>query len=215
MTQLTSPYATDVDRTTALMPVEGRPGEFVVDLDAGWSSLVGTHGGCMSSLAVRAAESLALDRSVRTASTSCLRSGRVGPAELSVREVRRGRSISTMVAELVQDNRMPFTGRRACLAGYVRPLEGRPVDAAWLMMAADCFPPPAFAQTEAPIGGMSIDMTVHVHRSGFRLQDDAWPVGSFVIDDSAGGLAVEHGPLTRMDGAVVAESFQTRLTVGR
>ena len=63
-------------------------------------------------------------------------------------------------------------------------------------MAADCFPPPAFARTEAPIGGMSIDMTVHVHRSGFRLPDDGWLVGSFEIDDSAGGLAVEHGRLT-------------------
>ena len=112
-------------------------------------------------------------------------------------------------------DRMPFTGPRACLAGYVRPLEARPVDAAWLVMAADCFPPPAFALTEAPIGGMSIDMTVHIHRSGFLLPDDGWLVGSFEIADSAGGLAVEHGRLTQLDGTVVAESFQTRLTVGR
>ena len=47
MTQLTSPSATDFDRTTALIPVDGRPGEFVVELDAGWSSLVGVHGGYM------------------------------------------------------------------------------------------------------------------------------------------------------------------------
>jgi acyl-CoA thioesterase len=269
MTQLTSPSATEFDRTTALLPVDGRPGEFVVELDPGWSSLVGVHGGYMSALAVRAAASLAPDRVVRTTSTSFLRSGRVGPAALSVREVRRGRSITTMVAELVQDDRilhvtrltlmtersgvdwgelraidlpppaacvtfappahvvsfgrfelrfdpdrMPFTVPRARLTGYVRPLEARPVDTAWLVMAADCFPPPAFARTEVPIGGMSIDMTVHVHRSDFRLPDDEWLVGSFEIADSAGGLAVEHGHLTRMDGTVVAESFQTRLTAG-
>jgi hypothetical protein len=112
-------------------------------------------------------------------------------------------------------DRMPFTGTRADLTGYVRPREARPVDAAWLVMAADCFPPPAFARTEAPIGGMSIDMTVHVHRSDFRLADDEWLIGSFEIADSAGGLAVEHGHLIRMDGTVVAESFQTRLTAGR
>ena len=97
----------------------------------------------------------------------------------------------------------------------MRPLEARPLDAAWLVMAADCFPPPAFVRTEAPIGGMSIDMTVHVHRSGFRLPDDGWLVGSFEIDDSAGGLAVEHGRITLTDGTVVAESFQTRLTAAR
>jgi acyl-CoA thioesterase len=270
MTQLTSLPPTDFDRTTTPIPVESRPGEFDVDLDAGWSSLVGVHGGYMSALAVRAAESLAPDRVVRTTSTSFLCAGRVGPAVLTVREVRQGRTMSTMVAELAQDgrilhvtrltlmteqlgvdwgeprlvdlpppadcvlftppahvvsfgrfqlrfdpDRMPFAGSQATLAGYVRPLEPRPLDAAWLVMAADCFPPPAFARTEAPIGGMSIDMTVHVHRSGFLLPEDGWLVGSFEIDDSAGGLAVEHGRLTLLDGTVVAESFQTRLTAER
>lgn len=259
--------ATDFDRTTEPVPVVDRPGEFAVDLDAGWSSLVGVHGGYMCSLAVRAAQALAPDREVRTVSTSFLRTGRVGPAELTLRAVRRGRTITTMLAELSQDQqlvavsrltlmaprsgaewgerwpvelpapadcesfappehiasfgrfalrfdplRMPFTGDRAHIVGYVRPLEGRPVDAAWLVMAADCFPPPAFARVEPPIGGMSIDLTVHVHRSGFDL-GDGWLAGSFEIDDSTGGLAVERGRLTRMDGTVVAESFQTRLTV--
>jgi acyl-CoA thioesterase len=229
--------------------------------------LVGVHGGYMCALALRAAATIAPDRDVRTMSTSFLRTGRVGPAALSVREVRRGRTITTMVAELVQDdqilivsrltlmaarpglewseprppdlpppadcvpfsppahvvsfgrfearfdpNRMPFAGDRAQIGGYVRPLEGRPVDAAWLVMAADCFPPPAFARVEPPTGGMSIDFTVHVHRSRFSLGDDEWLAGSFKIHDSTGGLAVEHGQLTQMDGTVVAESFQTRLT---
>ena len=59
MTQLTSPFPTDFDRTTTPVPIAARPGEFDVDLDGGWSSLVGMHGGYMSALAVRAAESLA------------------------------------------------------------------------------------------------------------------------------------------------------------
>jgi len=112
-------------------------------------------------------------------------------------------------------SRMPFSGPRADIVGYVRPLEARPVDAAWLVMAGDGFPPPAFARTEQPVGGMSIDMTVHVHRTGFGLVDDDWLVGSFEIADSTGGLAVERGRLTRMDGTIVAESFQTRLTTQR
>ena len=65
---------------------------------------------------------------------------------------------------------------------------------------------------EAPIGGMSIDMTVHVHRSGLCLGDEGWLAGSFEIHDSTGGLAVERGRITELDGTVVAESFQTRLT---
>jgi acyl-CoA thioesterase len=266
MTQLET-AVTDFDRTTALIPREGRPGEFLVDLDGGWSSLVGVHGGYLCALAVRGAESLAPDRFVRTMSTSFLRSGRVGPAVLSVRELRRGRSITTMVAEVGQDDqilivsrmtlmtarsglewserrpldlpppedcvpfsppahvvslervelrfdphRMPFDGQRAHVGGYVRPLEARPIDAAWLVMATDCFPPPAFTRAEPPTGGVSIDLTVHIHRSGFALGDDGWLAGCFEIDDSTGGIAVERVRITLMDGTVVAESFHTRLT---
>ena len=106
MTQLTDSLANDFERTTAPHPVFGRPGEFQVDLDGGWSSLVGMNGGYMSALAVRAAESLEPDRVVRTTSTSFLRSGHVGPATVSARQVRRGRSMSTVAAELVQDDQI-------------------------------------------------------------------------------------------------------------
>src|SRR5688572_18182357 len=89
MTKLTAePATTEFDRTTAVAPVPGRPGEFAVELDAGWSSLVGVHGGYMCAVAVRGAEALAEGRSVRTLTTSFLRTGEVGPATLSVRVVR-------------------------------------------------------------------------------------------------------------------------------
>src|SRR5687768_12579114 len=74
---------TDFDRTTTVVATPGRPGEFAVELDAGWSSLVGVHGGYMCALAVRGAEALAVGRSVRTLTTSFLRTGQVGPATLS------------------------------------------------------------------------------------------------------------------------------------
>jgi acyl-CoA thioesterase len=108
-------------------------------------------------------------------------------------------------------DRMPFAGTRAYVGGYVRPLEARRIDAAWLVMATDCFPPPA-SLVPSSDGRVSIDLTVHIHRSGFALGDDEWLAGSFEIDDSTGGLAVERGRITKMDGTVVAESFQTRLT---
>lgn len=259
--------ATDFDHTTNTTPIPGREGEFAVDLDAGWSSLVGVHGGYMCAIVVRAAESLVVDRTVRTVTTSFLRNAQVGPATVSVRLVRAGRAMTTMVADLVQDDRLlltsrltllvehegvewseplppdlpppaacarfelpglvshfsradsafdpatlPFNVDRARVNGYVRPLERRPIDASWLTMASDWFPPPAFSLLEPPTGGVSIDLTTHIHRTGPALDAEDWLAGDFEITNSTGGLAVEHGRITRVDGTLVAESFQTRLS---
>jgi acyl-CoA thioesterase len=259
---------TDFDRTTALAPIDGREGEFSVALDAGWSSLVGVHGGYMCAIAVRGAQSLAPDRTVRTVTTGFLRTGQVGPARLSVHEVRRGRSLSMMVADLTQHGQivttsrltlltdrkgvewtpapgddlpppercvpldpppgvahfgrvdalldptsLPFSGGdRARVRGYLRPLEPGPVDAAWLAMAVDWFPPPAFVRIAPPTGGVSIDLTTHFHQPSVVLGDDEWLIGSFEVETSSAGIAVEHGRIARRDGRLVAESFQTRLT---
>jgi acyl-CoA thioesterase len=204
---------------------------------------------------------------VRTLTTSFLRTARVGPATLSVRSVRSGRTMTTMVADLVQDGRhlitsrltlladqagvewstpvaldlpplsecveldagrvshldrvdarldpasLPFSaGERAMVRGYLRPLEGRRADAAWLAMATDWFPPPAFVRLEPPTGGVSVDLTTHIHRPQSVLDADQWLTGAFEITTSGGGLAVEHGQIATLDGVLVAESFQTRLT---
>ena len=266
MTQL-SAGVTDFDRTTTLFPDPDRPGEFAVELDHGWSSLVGIHGGYMSALTVKGAEAVAgSDRTVRTVTTSFLRPGRTGLATVSVRTVRSGRSLTTVTADVVQEGNIlvtsrltlladrggvewsavspvdvlpladcirvdsqvghfdqadgrldprhvPFTnGAQARVGGYIRPLEARVIDPAWLTMASDWFPPPAFVRLAPPTGGVSIDLTTHVHRPGLHLADDEWLVAEFAIENSTGGLAVEHGRITRLDGTVVAESFQTRLT---
>lgn len=257
----------DFDRATLVSPVSDRPGEFAGDLDEGWSSLAGVHGGYMCAVAVRGAEAHAPGRAVRTVATSFLRPGHVGPVEMAVREIRQGRSFTTLDVDLVQDdrlvlttrvtmmedrpgvewgepvvvdlppphrcvpftpqgevvhfarlesafdpNRMPFDPGSGSVSGYVRPLEPRPIDAAWLVMACDWFPPPAFSRTEAPVGGVSIDFTAHIHRQGLILGVGEWLVGTFEVPTSSAGLGVEHGRLTTMDGTVVAESFQTRLT---
>lgn len=257
----------DFGRTTAVVPISGRPGAFAVGLDAGWSSLVGVHGGYMCAIAVRGAEALVDDRSVRTVTTSFLRTGQVGPATLTVRTVRHGRSFTTMVADLVQADRLLLTsrltlmaeraglewrtstppdlpdpeecvridggsvahfervdgvidprtmpnagGERAIVQGYLRPLAPEPVDAAWLAMATDWFPPPAFVRVQPPTGGVSIDLTTHIHRPGLVLASHDWLTGVFEIKTSTAGLATEHGRIATRDGLVVAESFQTRLT---
>lgn len=274
MTQLNDVAATDFDRTTALRPVEAARSDgvtaFAVDLDAGWSSLVGAHGGYLLAIAVRGAEAVATGRDVRTATTSFLRVGTIGPARLEVREVRRSRSLSTVVADLLQDDQLvttsrmtlaedrsgvewsspaplpvppieecvpvdtagtvehllrvdarldpaslPFTdGPRAVIRGHIRPFDTRRVDAAWLAMAADWFPPPAFVRIAPPTGGISIDLTTHLHQPLVDLGEDEWLAGEFEIVTSTGGFAVEHGRIARRDGTLVSESFQTRWTAG-
>jgi acyl-CoA thioesterase len=269
MTELeVMPAVTDFDRTTTLSPVNGRPGEFTAWLDSGWSSLVGVHGGYLSALAARGARAVVPDRAVRTLATSFLQVGRVGPASLTVSELRRGRSVSTVTVDVVQDDHVvtttrltmltdrsgvewtaapppqlppvehcipvepptdiahfhrveglldpssvPFSGgARAIVRGYLRPLETRVVDAAWLAMATDWFPPPAFVRVAPPTGGVSVDLTTHLHRPHLVLDEDEWLTGSFEVVTSTGGLAVEHGRIADLDGRLVAESFHTRLT---
>jgi acyl-CoA thioesterase len=273
MTQLDAVAATDFDRTTALRPVDGDgpdrvTNNFAVDLDASWSSLIGVHGGFLVAIAVRGAERAATGRGVRTVTTSFLRAAQIGPARLEVREIRRSRSLSTVVADLFQDEHLvttsritlaeersgiewsspaplpvpapedcvpvappervehllrvdarldpgslPFTaGPRAVIRGHLRPFGTRHVDAPWLAMASDWFPPPAFVRVDPPTGGVSIDLTTHLHQPQIDLDEDEWLVGEFEIVTSTGGLAVEHGRIARRDGTLVSESFQTRWT---
>lgn len=268
VTQLSTPL-TEFDRFLRLGPLPGLAGTYDVELPDAWSALVGIHGGYLTALATRGAELAVPDRTVRTLTTSFLRPARPGPAVLHVREQRRGRSISTALAELVQDGRgvtstratlvadqsgiewrpaepislppleecvpieprtpsahfdradarldpssLPFTdGPDARVRGYLRPREPRPVDAAWLAMASDWFPPPAFVRVEPPVGGISIDLTTHVHDTLPPLAPDTWLTAEFAITTSVGGLATEHGRIATTAGQLLAESFQTRWMV--
>lgn len=107
---------------------------------------------------------------------------------------------------------LPFSrGPRAIVQGWVRPLEPRPIDAGWLAMIMDWFPPSAFVRTEPPVGGVSVDYTVHVHRTLDALGEDGWLAATFRTDRVEDGLALEHGTLCDADGLLLAESFHTRL----
>lgn len=108
---------------------------------------------------------------------------------------------------------MPFShGERARIAGHVRPVEQRPLDAPWLAMLLDWFPPSPFTRVDPPTGGVSVDFTVHLHRTIGVLADGEWLGGEFEVEHSVGGLALEHGTIVAPDGTVLAESFHTRFT---
>jgi acyl-CoA thioesterase len=258
------------DTTTALRPVDDDPNRFTVDLDPVWSSLIGMHGGYLVAVAVRAAQAEVGDRPIRTVTTSFLRPGQAGPAEVDVEVVRRGRSISTLTVTISQSSRavvvshitaadavegtawettgkldlapiedcvpitpppgvghfehgvarldpadLPFShGPLARVAGYMRPIEPRAIDAAWLAMALDWFPPASFSRIDPPAGGISISYTVHVHRTIDALGDGEWLGGIFRADISEGAMALEKGLITDPSGRIIAESFHTRWTAG-
>jgi len=109
---------------------------------------------------------------------------------------------------------VPFSGAgQAWLAAWLRPLDGGPVDAAWLVMASDVLPPASFARTAGPTRAATLDYTVHL-----PVADPAAHVGpgDHVFLDcrsplAADGMAVEDGVLWGPDGTVLAVSRQTRL----
>jgi acyl-CoA thioesterase len=104
----------------------------------------------------------------------------------------------------------------ARVAGHIRPLERRPIDAAWLVMIGDWFPPSPFRRLLPPLGGVSLDYTIHIHRlpSDERPGDDGWLEGVFFTADSTGAIALERGVLSTGDGTTIAETFHTRYTGG-
>ncbi|CAN5694488.1 thioesterase family protein [soil metagenome] len=258
------------DRTGALSEIRSTDEStlFVLDIDPSWSSLRGVHGGYLASLAVRAAQHLVPDRTVRTSTTSFLRPAAVGSTQVEIVPERVGRSLSTHVVTISQAGRtvattrvttvapvegldwerpdpvvmapledcvpvdppegvrhfehatasldpahLPFAhGEFAQVGGYVRPLEPRPIDAAWLTMILDWFPPSPFSQIDPPTGGVSVDYTVHLHRTRPTPGPDEWLTGLFRADISAEAMALEKGTIRDPAGHVLAESFHTRWT---
>jgi len=107
---------------------------------------------------------------------------------------------------------VPFSsGPDARVAGHVRPLEARPIDAPWLTMILDWFPPAPFTRLpDASSGGVSIDYTVHIHRTLTTLGPHEWLEATFDAPTSHDGMAIEHGRIATADGDAIAESFHTR-----
>ncbi len=268
--QETSSRPTVFDTTTVVVADSVHADRFTVHLDPLWSSLVGIHGGYLVAVAVRAAQATVGDRPIRTVTTNFLRPAQVGPADVEVELIRRGRSITNLTVTLSQSSKvvavshviaadavestawdtiravdlppiedcvpitpppgvghfdhgvalldptdLPFShGPLARVAGYVRPIESRAIDAAWLAMALDWFPPASFSRIDPPAGGISVSYTVHIHHTLAGLGDDEWLGGVFRADVSAGAIALEKGLITDPSGRILAESFHTRWTAG-
>jgi hypothetical protein len=83
-------------------------------------------------------------------------------------------------------------------------------------MIGDGFRPSPFCRVPPPVGGVSVDYTVHMHRlpSVKRSGDEEWLEGVFATADSTSAIALERGVLSGGDGITIAETFHTRYTGG-
>lgn len=96
------------------------------------------------------------------------------------------------------------SGRTATMAGWIRFVDGRPVDSLSLALFADAFPPSLFTSLGAVGWVPTLEMTVQVRRQ----PADGWVRAVFETDDLAGGRLIESGNLWDSRGQLVARCRQ-------
>lgn len=102
-------------------------------------------------------------------------------------------------------------GHEAFVAAWLRPLEGEPIGAAWLVAMCDLLPPAVFSRTGGPVAAATIEYVVHLAAA------EPWvPPGEYVYLScrsplSNEGFAVEDATMWAPDGRVLAVARQTRL----
>lgn len=105
----------DWTEATAIEQVD--EGRFRASVDEEWTSLQGVHGGIVAALSVRAAEGVLGDSGVdpattlRAATFGYVRGNQVGPVDLDVEVVRRGRAMVSTHVTVRQDGRATTVAR--------------------------------------------------------------------------------------------------------
>jgi acyl-CoA thioesterase len=107
---------------------------------------------------------------------------------------------------------VPFGGgEEAWVAAWLRPLDGDPIDAAWLVAMCDILPPAVFTRTSSPVKAATIEYVVHL-----ATGQPCVPSGSHLYLScrsplSREGFAVEDATMWAPDGSTLAVARQTRL----
>jgi len=104
-----------------------------------------------------------------------------------------------------------FSGNgTARVAGWIRTLDPRPLDAIALVAISDALPPSPFPKVNAPMMVPTIDLTVHIRadlpRSTMTPDDSVF--AEFVTNHVADGFNDEDGFIWAPDGTLVAQSRQ-------
>jgi acyl-CoA thioesterase len=102
-------------------------------------------------------------------------------------------------------------GEQAALGAWLRPLDGEPIDAAWVVAMCDILPPAVFTRTTAPVKAATIEYVVHLNTGEPALPRNAHVYLSCRSPLSYEGFAVEDATMWGPDGRVLAVARQTRL----
>src|SRR5215207_1254368 len=105
-----------------------------------------------------------------------------------------------------------FGGRNeAWIAAWLRPLEGEPISAAWLVTMCDLLPPAVFSRTTGPVAAATIEYVVHLTTGDPSIAPGEYVYLSCRSPLSNEGFAVEDATMWAPDGRVLAVARQTRL----
>jgi acyl-CoA thioesterase len=112
------------------------------------------------------------------------------------------------------DGPPPFGGRGpAFTAGWIEPVEPRPLDAALVVALADAWWPSPFVYTEHRVPSPTIDLTVHVRAPLPRPAEKVFSeFRSTLLSD---GMFEEDGRLRTADGVLLAQSRQLAFLLPR
>jgi acyl-CoA thioesterase len=109
-------------------------------------------------------------------------------------------------------DRVLFGGAaEAWVAAWLRPLQGEPIDAAWLVAMCDLLPPAVFSRTTSPVKAATIEYVVHLATDDPSVPPDEYVYLSCHSPLSDEGFAVEDATMWAPDGRVLAVARQTRL----
>lgn len=107
---------------------------------------------------------------------------------------------------------VPFgEGDEAWVAAWLGPLDGEPIDAAWVVAMCDVLPPAVFSRTSGPVKAATIEYVVHLATGQPSLPPGEHVYLSCRSPLSSEGFAVEDATMWAPDGHVLAVARQTRL----
>ena len=99
----------------------------------------------------------------------------------------------------------------AALGAWLRPHDGEPIDAAWVVAMCDILPPAVFTRSTAPTKAATIEYVVHLGTGAPALPPGEHVYLSCRSPLSCEGFAVEDATMWGHDGRVLAVARQTRL----
>jgi len=166
---------TRFDRDTAVRPLGS--GLFETQVDPGWKIVRGPNGGYLAAILVRALEAAADDaeRTLRSLNVHYLRPPQDGPAQVETRVERRGRSLTTVTARLIQGGEL----QALATAALSKPRESAELHQA---VMPEVPPPESLAPRDPALGA-----PMHAR------YEQRWAIGPHFFDGEQGREAVSGG----------------------